>query len=406
MEPSSAMLNKWMTALESDELSQKDKKLLNSLKNRIKGDQMKNEDDRHMSNERGSIRDRERERERERALLEQQRKNRESERRDERQRAEEHMKDKHSDRKDSPLHASSDKGDKKPEPRKMPFIGKMPVYKSLGKTSKPEEPKKDDKKKEEEEAAKKRREEMDAEIQKKVAEFKEKIARAQLERESMPRLELGPPGVVIPTELGASVQQLHAPPQLHPIVPAPAPAPVALRPQAPPLPQQPPANLSKDFQEALDIIFPADEKKDMSQEQGVYPAAMGGFVPQMGGVVPSYPPMNMMPPMNPQMMMGYDMNTQMFQRPQLYESQMPVAPRTPAPTSAPTSAPIPTLSSSPSKKAQHLSNINSGTMTSVSSLASAPNAPNSENGEVSKKQAELDDLALLGIDASDVGAGI
>lgn len=48
-------------------------------------------------------------------------------------------------------------------------IGKMPVYKHLGKNSKTEEQKKEElKKKEEEETTKKRREEMDAEIQKKV----------------------------------------------------------------------------------------------------------------------------------------------------------------------------------------------------------------------------------------------
>lgn len=48
-------------------------------------------------------------------------------------------------------------------------IGKMPVYKHLGKNSKTEEQKKEEqKKKEEEEVTKKRREEMDAEIQKKV----------------------------------------------------------------------------------------------------------------------------------------------------------------------------------------------------------------------------------------------
>lgn len=48
-------------------------------------------------------------------------------------------------------------------------IGKMPVYKHLGKNSKTEEQKKEEqKKKEEEEVSKKRREEMDAEIQKKV----------------------------------------------------------------------------------------------------------------------------------------------------------------------------------------------------------------------------------------------
>ncbi|KOB67327.1 Uncharacterized protein OBRU01_19198 [Operophtera brumata] len=86
---------------------------------------------------------------------------------------------------------SPDKESKKPEIKKMPFIGKMPVYKQLAKSIKTEETKKEEeKKKEEEGSSEKKKAEMDAEIQRKVAEFKEKIARAQQEREAQMEQQL------------------------------------------------------------------------------------------------------------------------------------------------------------------------------------------------------------------------
>ncbi|KAI5641179.1 hypothetical protein NE865_06648 [Phthorimaea operculella] len=166
---------------------------------------------------------------------------------------------------------------------------------------------------------------MDAEIQKKVAEFKEKIAKAQLEKQQQ-QLDIGPPAIALPTALGGTVP------------PAGVPA------------QPPPPTLPKDFQDALDIIFPSEVKPDMSQQDLFSQMPFMG----LGGVMPPFPPF-LQPQMPPGMMMGFDMNGPLGfpPRPQLYDTH--------------------------------------------------------ENGEAAAAQAkkeELDDLAMLGIDASDVGAGI
>ncbi|KAH9633910.1 hypothetical protein HF086_009723 [Spodoptera exigua] len=268
---------------------------------------------------------------------------------------------------------------KKPEVRKMPFIGKMPVYKHLGKNSKTEEQKKEElKKKEEEELTKKRREEMDAEIQKKVAEFKEKIARAQLERQA--QVELAPPPLALPTALAA-------PPPAVPAVSAlPAPAPAAPAPALSYLPgpaaPAPPQLMS----DALDIIFPTEIKPDLSQGDGLFPLPPG-FVPGLGGVMPPFPPLPLMQTQMTQMF-GFDLNPPRFQpRPQLYDTHVPLVP-------------------SPKPRPQHNKNRQQKhNKPEQRPKPEPPQKPKEEdkNGSIAKKKEEMDDLAMLGIDASDVG---
>ncbi|XP_013161734.1 PREDICTED: zinc finger protein 318 isoform X1 [Papilio xuthus] len=245
---------------------------------------------------------------------------------------------------------------KKTEIKKMPFIGKMPVFKNLSKTAKNEEQKKEEeKKKHEEEVIKKKREEMDAEIQKKVAIFKEKIAKAQLEKQQQ--------------EMGLALPPLaFLPPPCPPCPPQLLPPPIP--------PPQPASNLPKDFQEALDIIFPSNAKpSELTQSELFVPGLPPGFAPMPPVPFPHHmglvqSPIAQLSPMSP-MMMGFDVNQQVLPpaRPQLYDTQVPIVPGH-----------------------QNSNNTESA------------DAQKTELKEKNKE--ELEELAMLGIDASDVGAGI
>ncbi|CAG5019100.1 unnamed protein product [Parnassius apollo] len=266
---------------------------------------------------------------------------------------------------------------KKPEIKKMPFIGKMPVFKNLGKkdNTKNEDQKKEDEKKkqEEEESNKKRREEMDAEIQKKVAEFKEKIAKAQLEKEQQDMA----PSLALSAQLG-----FLPPPQL--ITP-----PVPSVPSAPPVaPQQTPNNLPKDFQDALDIIFPSSvsSKPAEMQQQDMFMPGLAGFP-----VVPPFAHLGLVqPPVSP-LMMGFDLNAQLFphpQRPQLYDTHVPVVPNNHK------------RNNKVNQKNQKSKQADPTSKEKSEEKQEAKHEPKQKNKE------ELDELAMLGIDASDVGAGM
>ncbi|XP_049865180.1 zinc finger matrin-type protein CG9776-like isoform X2 [Pectinophora gossypiella] len=398
-------LSEWMSSIKTDRLYEGDRKLLDALKNRMKMDTKSSEEKRrspetksrresvHRESRARDVRDRDRDRDRERDR---------DRREDSRRRDDDRRDDRRRDRSTTPRAEP-----KKPEIRKMPFIGKMPVYKHLGKTPKTEEQKKEDeKKKEEEEASKKRREEMDAEIQKKVAEFKEKIAKAQLDRQQA-TADIPPPSIALPTALGGSVPvpQIYVPPA------APQPPPPAPAPQPAPAPAPAPT-LPKDFQDALDIIFPTDVKPDMSQQDlfGMPPGLGAGFPMGLGGVMPPFPPF-LQPQMPPQMMMGFDINSSLFPpRPQLYDTHVPLVP-SPKPRQNKNRQHNKNMQHN--KHMQHKKNnhhhsnqnkTNEGNTTPQQNTT--PSKETKENGDAAKKKEELDDLAMLGIDASDVGAGI
>ncbi|CAG9791722.1 unnamed protein product [Diatraea saccharalis] len=182
-------LTEWMTAIQMDRLNENDRKLLDTLKSRMKADKLKEE--KRRSPDRDSSPDPRRKRfdfilhkyrDNERRDIDRDRRernfrrspSRSSRRSPRRSRSRSRARDSRESRESrarSPARAHSPPPDpKKPDIKKMPFIGKMPVYKHLGK--KQEDQKKeeqDQKKKDEDEATKKRREEMDAEIQKKVS---------------------------------------------------------------------------------------------------------------------------------------------------------------------------------------------------------------------------------------------
>ncbi|KAM3958227.1 LOW QUALITY PROTEIN: uncharacterized protein ACR2FA_007782 [Aphomia sociella] len=395
-DPDEKRLTEWMSSIQMDMLNESDRELLHTLKSKIKTEKLaekRQTPDRH-EKERyiAEIERKNRESERESRAREERNRRDEVRRRDERReerredRREERRDDRREERRDdrreerrpeSRSRSSPSRDAKKPEVKKMPFIGKMPVYKHLGKNTKMEEQKKEElKKKEEEGNDKKRREEMDAEIQKKVAEFKEKIAKAQLERERQ-QADVPPPALALPTQLGAL-----APPAY--VRPAPAPAPTA-----PPAPAAPPAanmqaNLPKDFQEALDIIFPSEVKPDLNQQDLFTMPGLAGFPIGM----PPFPGLGILgqAPMPP--MFGFDINGSLFPRPQLYDTHVPIVPN--------------------ANKQRHKNNKKQENK-QVNKQANNPpktEQKQNENRDVARKKEELDDLAMLGIDASDVGAGI
>ena len=157
-----------------------------------------------------------------------------------------------------------------------------------------------------------------------------------------------------------------------------------------PAPPQQPA-LPKDFQDALDIIFPTEVKPDLSQGDGLFPLPPG-FVPGLGGVMPPFPPLPLMQTQMTQMF-GFDLNGPLFQpRTQLYDTHVPLVP-------------------SPKPRPQHNKNRNKPKHDNRQKVEPAPpKQPQKtkeeveiENGNVARKKEEMDDLAMLGIDASDVG---
>lgn len=220
-----------------------------------------------------------------------------------------------------------------------------------------------------------------------MAEFKEKIARAQLERQQ--QVDIGPPALALPT-------QLAAPPPLA-YMPPPAPAPPPLMPPQTPQPPQP--TLPKDFQEALDIIFPTDVKPDLSQGDGLFPLPPG-FVPGLGGVMPPFPPLPLMQTQMTQMF-GFDLNASLFQpRTQLYDTHVPLVP-----SPKPRQQHNKNRHKQQQQQQQHQKkqNQNQNQNQNPPPKAPTPVTREEENGNVAKKKEEMDDLAMLGIDASDVG---
>lgn len=157
------------------------------------------------------------------------------------------------------------------------------------------------------------------------------------------------------------------------------------RQQTPQPPQQP--TLPKDFQDALDIIFPTEVKPDLSQGDGLFPLPPG-FVPGLGGVMPPFPPLPLMQTQMTQMF-GFDLNAPLFQpRPQLYDTHVPLVP-SPKPRPQHNKKRQQQQQHKPDQRPKH----------------EPPQKPTEEekNGNIAKKKEEMDDLAMLGIDASDVG---
>ncbi|XP_052738143.1 zinc finger matrin-type protein CG9776 isoform X2 [Bicyclus anynana] len=445
---SSEKLTEWMSSIQMERLNESDRKLLDNIKSRIRQDK---EEKRHAEatevidlsrssrdrdnrardrNSRGRSRPREergsraREREsrprdsrsreeRDKREEPRRRDDRKDDRREDRRKEDRRDEDRRNEDKDrrSPVQSETKKVD---NVRKMPFIGKMPVFKSLSKNSKSEETKKEEKRKEDEEA--KKRQEIDAEIQKKVAEFKEKIAKAQLERQ---RAELPPPQLLLPL------------PHFLPPAPAP-PAP----PPAPPVstPQPPAPALPKDFQEALDIIFPsADQHTDMGQ-QDIFPGMSGlgppGF-PGIPGLMNPFPQMSLLGQPPPHLMMGFDMNNPLFgPRPQLYDTHVPLVPKPRPNNKNKHNGPDNRIMQNKNYNNRNNNNANNkatnkpnntivkskpanATMQGTTTTANTSSATSTTNATktavasaADKNKEEMDDLAMLGIDASDVGAGI
>lgn len=174
-----------------------------------------------------------------------------------------------------------------------------------------------------------------------------------------------------------------------------------------------PATLPKDFQDALDIIFPTDVKPDMSQ-QDLFSMAAGlppGFPMGLGGVMPPFPPF-LQPQMPPQMMMSFDLNQQLFQpRPQLYDTHVPLVP-------SPKQRQNKNNNKNPYKNNQNKHNYNQNKQNQNQNKQNQNQNKQNDNNQsqkadtkqesdsAAKKKEEMEDLAMLGIDASDVGAGI
>lgn len=159
--------------------------------------------------------------------------------------------------------------------------------------------------------------------------------------------------------------------------------------------------LPKDFQEALDIIFPTDVKPDMMQ-QDLFSGLPPGFPMGLGGVMPPFPPFlqPQMPNMQ-QMMMGFDLNTPLFQpRPQLYDTHVPLVP-----------SPKPRNKNRPNQKDKNFNNNKNQNQKNSQQNNQQNKQQNNQNQKqglkengaaTARKKEELDDLAMLGIDASDV----
>lgn len=154
--------------------------------------------------------------------------------------------------------------------------------------------------------------------------------------------------------------------------------------------------LQKDFQEALDIIFPADQPPNdkLKQEAYIQPPSLMGIPPNMGNManmsMQAYTPMGMM---QPSAMFGFDLNAGLFPQPQLYDSHVPMMPNNQQ-----------KQQQSRQIKINRLPNNNKKLL--KQELMNESAQQKSIGDAAAKKQEEMDDLAMLGIDASDVGAGI
>ncbi|CAG9791723.1 unnamed protein product [Diatraea saccharalis] len=217
----------------------------------------------------------------------------------------------------------------------------------------------------------------------KVAEFKEKIAKAQLERASA---DVPPPALALPTRLAA-------PPPTHP------PPPVATSVAAGVAGMAGGGGLPQDLQEALDIIFPSDVKlKPELQQPDLF---LPPFPMPLG-----FPPLGLMQPQMPPGMFGFDMNAPLFQ-PQLYDTHVPLVPGNkprPQQNKRPNNAPA--NNQKGDKRLQTQKQQNAQTQHNPAPAQSQSQPETKENGTVARKKEELDELAMLGIDASDVGAGM
>ncbi|KAM3958211.1 uncharacterized protein ACR2FA_007764 [Aphomia sociella] len=341
---------------------------------------------------------------------EEKREDRREERRDDR-RGERRDNRREERRPESRSRASPSRDAKKPEVKKMPFIGKMPVHKHLGKTAKLEEQKKVELKKKDEEGNDKKR--RDAEIQKKVAEFQEKIAQLERERQQADK----PPAQALTTQSGdltppsmhagalappsTQMSAIYSPPtQTSALDPPPTqtsvldPLPTQMGVLATPPTQTgvlatPPTQTSAlavppaSAQHAANIQanIPKEVKPDLNQPmpgQPQFPVRMPPF-PGLGILGP--------PPMPP--MIRFGINAPLFpRRPQLYDRHVPIV---------------------PNANKQRYNNNKRQRRRKANKQANNPpktQQEQKENRDVARKKEELDDLAMLGIDASDVGAGI
>ncbi|KAJ0179113.1 hypothetical protein K1T71_004825 [Dendrolimus kikuchii] len=330
-------LTDWMSSIKVDRLNDSDRKLLDSFRSKLKKEKYADREEDRRSMERSRERDRERER---REIADLQRKLRtEEERRREERRSNTRDRERRSE---SKARANSPGVDaKKPEIKKMPFIGKMPV-----------------------------------------AEFKEKIAKAQLEKQQQQQVVLPPPGLALPTPANTFIQPT-------PLLPPPhTPAPPSAATVAP-APGQP--TLPKDFQDALDIIFPSEVKNSELPNDGIFGIAPGFPIP---GVMPTFPGLGLMQPQ----MFGFDLNAQLFQpRHQLYDTHVPLIPGQ--------NKIRPQNKKIRSKNEQRKPNPKQQ-QNKPQAKKEEEKPKDSGNGSIAKNKEELDDLAMLGIDASDVGAGI
>lgn len=172
-----------------------------------------------------------------------------------------------------------------------------------------------------------------------------------------------------------------------------------------PLPPPGAPALPKDFQEALDIIFPTDPKATEKLHQDLFSAMQPGLL----GCPPFMQPFNPGHLLMQQGMLGFDLNAGLFPQPQLYDQHVPL--------SMPNKQPQLNFKqksnnrnrneNNRNKQYNNKNNRNNNSNNRQGSGNSNKGQNSSANGQAAaKKKEELDDLAMLGIDASDVGSGM
>ncbi|KOB67328.1 Uncharacterized protein OBRU01_19197, partial [Operophtera brumata] len=189
-------------------------------------------------------------------------------------------------------------------------------------------------------------------------------------------------------------QQLKAvlPPPTLVQVPVPPPVPTPLPPPGAPA-------LPKDFQEALDIIFPTDHKATEKLHQDLFSAMQPGIL----GCPPFMQPFNPGHLLMQPGMLGFDLNSGLFPQPQLYDQHVPqhMPNKPPQLTFKPKSnARNRNEQNNRNKQYNNKNNRNNNRAAAANSNRAGQKC--SANGQAeAKKREELDDLAMLGIDASD-----
>lgn len=164
--------------------------------------------------------------------------------------------------------------------------------------------------------------------------------------------------------------------------------------------------LPKDFQEALDIIFP-DPKAAEKLHQEIFSAMQPGILgcpPFMQPFSPAHlGPLGLM---QPPPMLGFDLNAGLFPQPQLYDQHVPLSmPKQQQQQQQLNFNKKNARAQNRNDSKQYKGNARNNNRAGAPGGKPAHKA--AANGDAAaKKKEEMDDLAMLGIDASDVGSGM